>query len=275
MPPRGGAGTGWHDRFSEHRLERHERCPMPLVGPVRRRARMGACRAGVTQSVECLLPKQNVAGSSPVSRSTSPPSRSCRRDSGAVTACLPFRSATGHRGLGPGSRSETAEGCGDWQDAAMSQGNANRQSARPIQAPRHALAPGGGFAHSIDRDARRVRGWCRPGAQPSWLQQIDAAAAVSGRRNPPGGVRAARRHRVRSGGVLALRRGCARDHRSGSGDRCPARARWLSAADRQCRRALKTAELVGRCGPARRSRAGPAQHDGGCGVVRSKGGGWA
>jgi hypothetical protein len=26
-------------------------------------------RAGVTQSVECLLPKQNVAGSSPVSRS--------------------------------------------------------------------------------------------------------------------------------------------------------------------------------------------------------------
>jgi hypothetical protein len=30
------------------------------------------CRAGVTQSVECLLPKQNVAGSSPVSRSTFP-----------------------------------------------------------------------------------------------------------------------------------------------------------------------------------------------------------
>ena len=29
-------------------------------------------RAGVTQSVECLLPKQNVAGSSPVSRSTFP-----------------------------------------------------------------------------------------------------------------------------------------------------------------------------------------------------------
>jgi hypothetical protein len=29
-------------------------------------------RAGVTQLAECLLPKQNVAGSNPVSRSTSP-----------------------------------------------------------------------------------------------------------------------------------------------------------------------------------------------------------
>ena len=33
-------------------------------------ARLWSLRAGVTQSVECLLPKQNVAGSSPVSRST-------------------------------------------------------------------------------------------------------------------------------------------------------------------------------------------------------------
>ena len=34
--------------------------------------RIEISRAGVTQLVECLLPKQNVAGSSPVSRSTSP-----------------------------------------------------------------------------------------------------------------------------------------------------------------------------------------------------------
>ena len=34
------------------------------------RARIGASRAGVTQLAECLLPKQNVAGSNPVSRST-------------------------------------------------------------------------------------------------------------------------------------------------------------------------------------------------------------
>ena len=32
---------------------------------------MGASRAGVTQLAECLLPKQDVAGSNPVSRSTS------------------------------------------------------------------------------------------------------------------------------------------------------------------------------------------------------------
>ena len=32
---------------------------------------MQASRAGVTQLAECLLPKQNVAGSNPVSRSTS------------------------------------------------------------------------------------------------------------------------------------------------------------------------------------------------------------
>src|SRR3954471_7418374 len=35
------------------------------------RARIAASRAGVTQLAECLLPKQNVAGSNPVSRSTS------------------------------------------------------------------------------------------------------------------------------------------------------------------------------------------------------------
>jgi hypothetical protein len=33
---------------------------------------MRASRAGVTQLAECLLPKQNVAGSNPVSRSTFP-----------------------------------------------------------------------------------------------------------------------------------------------------------------------------------------------------------
>ena len=32
-------------------------------------ARIAASRAGVTQLAECLLPKQNVAGSNPVSRS--------------------------------------------------------------------------------------------------------------------------------------------------------------------------------------------------------------
>jgi hypothetical protein len=37
-----------------------------------------ASRAGVTQLAECLLPKQNVAGSNPVSRSTSPLSCSKR-----------------------------------------------------------------------------------------------------------------------------------------------------------------------------------------------------
>jgi hypothetical protein len=33
---------------------------------------LAASRAGVTQLAECLLPKQDVAGSSPVSRSSSP-----------------------------------------------------------------------------------------------------------------------------------------------------------------------------------------------------------
>ena len=33
---------------------------------------MPSLRAGVTQLAECLLPKQNVAGSNPVSRSTFP-----------------------------------------------------------------------------------------------------------------------------------------------------------------------------------------------------------
>ena len=33
-------------------------------------ARIAPSRAGVTQLAECLLPKQDVAGSSPVSRST-------------------------------------------------------------------------------------------------------------------------------------------------------------------------------------------------------------
>ncbi len=42
-------------------------------------ARLEVSRAGVTQLAECLLPKQNVAGSNPVSRSISSPSRSADR----------------------------------------------------------------------------------------------------------------------------------------------------------------------------------------------------
>ena len=42
-----------------------------------RRANMAVSRAGVTQLAECLLPKQNVAGSNPVSRSTFPSGRCC------------------------------------------------------------------------------------------------------------------------------------------------------------------------------------------------------
>jgi hypothetical protein len=43
----------------------------PLLLRVMLEHRMSSSQAGVTQLAECLLPKQNVAGSNPVSRSTS------------------------------------------------------------------------------------------------------------------------------------------------------------------------------------------------------------
>ena len=54
-------------------------------------------RAGVTQLAECQLPKLNVAGSNPVSRS-SPPlrparARSCREASGRCTRTTPSETA--------------------------------------------------------------------------------------------------------------------------------------------------------------------------------------
>ena len=44
----------------------------PECYPLGRTGGYRGLRAGVTQLAECLLPKQNVAGSNPVSRSTSP-----------------------------------------------------------------------------------------------------------------------------------------------------------------------------------------------------------
>src|ERR1035437_8900981 len=55
----------------------HLRTSFPLCGnrdgpSGRQTLSASVIRAGVTQLAECLLPKQNVAGSNPVSRSTSP-----------------------------------------------------------------------------------------------------------------------------------------------------------------------------------------------------------
>ncbi len=71
-------------------------------------------RAGVTQLAECLLPKQNVAGSNPVSRSISSLLDRGSRASGSwrTTAAAPRRSrrADQRRGVPAGSRASEADG---------------------------------------------------------------------------------------------------------------------------------------------------------------------
>jgi hypothetical protein len=60
----------------DRRLEGHRELG-PLSQPDGYARLPSFSRAGVTQLAECLLPKQNVAGSNPVSRSTSPFSLHC------------------------------------------------------------------------------------------------------------------------------------------------------------------------------------------------------
>ena len=93
----------------------------------------GGSRAGVTQLAECLLPKQNVAGSNPVSRSSFPFVRS-------TTLCLRVR-RLGSRAGWPRARATTLGLTGD-------RGQGVAAACSPGLAPSHSPPRADGPAHA-------------------------------------------------------------------------------------------------------------------------------
>ena len=96
-PARVAFGTLCWMKAASSRTERLLSNEAPAWRDVRSIARLRASRAGVTQLAECLLPKQNVAGSNPVSRSISPSAFSVMArglvesaaESSAISASIP------------------------------------------------------------------------------------------------------------------------------------------------------------------------------------------